>query len=268
MLRELSENNSDVHGALRQWFLTRHNEAWMKQEGIETMNTTELFRKLNEVEPKAAQAIADAFIANLEQPDPYAAERERNKRDAMRDFNIAFVTDLYHGIPIFNPTFEDFDTSRGINLQEAKDAVLEWLEGRGNPWLLLGADPGRGKSHLLVAAARVLLSRGETILYRSEAALLDEWKQGFDNHSQEAPYAFKETPWLILDDLGAFMRTDWEKSTLDALIDHRYSMRYRTLFATNVASKALPQRMSSRLGDVHISNVILIEAPDSRKLDG
>ena len=68
---------------------------------------------------------------------------------------------------------------------------------------------------------------------------------------------------LILDDIGAQKRTEWETAKLDSLIDYRYEHQSDTVFTTNLDIKDLSPRVASRLSE---GNVVKLETPDFRRV--
>ena len=86
------------------------------------------------------------------------------------------------------------------------------------PGLLLIGEPGTGKTHLAVAALRILISRGFEGLFFDYQNLLDKIRSGFDAASgssdKEAYHTALDSEVLLLDDLGAHRVTDWVLDTV------------------------------------------------------
>ena len=74
------------------------------------------------------------------------------------------------------------------------------------PGLLLIGDPGTGKTHLAVAALRILMSRGFEGVFTDYQNLLDRIRSGYDSSSgssdREAYRTALDAEILLLDDLG------------------------------------------------------------------
>jgi DNA replication protein DnaC len=104
--------------------------------------------------------------------------------------------------------------------------------------LLLVGDPGSGKTHLAVAALRILLSRGFEGLFFDYQNLLDRIRKGYDQASGSADreaYRFAlDAPVLLLDDLGAHRVTDWVEDTVTSIITHRCNNRKPLIATTNL----------------------------------
>ena len=71
-------------------------------------------------------------------------------------------------------------------------------------------------------------------------------------------------PVLILDDLGAQQTTPWAQEKLYQILNYRYEGRMPTVVTTNTEMSRLDPRLASRLGDLQISVMYEIVAPDYR----
>jgi hypothetical protein len=78
----------------------------------------------------------------------------------------------------------------------------------------------------------------------------------------------RETPVLILDDLGAQKWTGFAEEQLFLVLDYRSRERLPTMGITNEALESLPGRIASRLAGREFSRVVLNPAPDYRWGDG
>jgi len=74
----------------------------------------------------------------------------------------------------------------------------------------------------------------------------------------------KTSPLLILDDLGTESSTPWAQEKLYQTLNYRYNSRLPTVITVAGFLESIEGRLSSRLMDPKLSNVIPISAPDYR----
>ncbi len=118
-------------------------------------------------------------------------------------------------------------------------------------WLMLAGPSGCGKTHLAAAIANHCIANNRPVFYITVADLLDHLRSAFSPNS-EVPYdeffeQVRDTPLLILDDLGAQSSTPWAKEKLDQLLNHRFSNQLPTVIVSIVPIDELEERIRTRL---------------------
>lgn len=188
-------------------------------------------------------------------------------------------------------TFESFSV-RGNNASESERQTLEMAKQASmsfarhpEGWLVLTGPIGCGKTHLAVAIAKERIEDGQLVFFSFVPDLLDHLRSSFsptsDISHDELFEEVKETPLLILDDLGAQRSSPWAEEKLYQIIVHRHNGRLPTVITTTRflddpnepkvqedkrrnPQNFLAEAVSSRLGDATMVNVVPITAPDFR----
>jgi DNA replication protein DnaC len=75
----------------------------------------------------------------------------------------------------------------------------------------------------------------------------------------------RNTPVLILDDLGTQNTTPWAAEKLYQILNSRYVEKRPTVVTTNLDLEDLDPRLRSRLSDIDLVRRVLITAPDFRR---
>jgi DNA replication protein DnaC len=108
----------------------------------------------------------------------------------------------------------------------------------GKNGLLLVGPPGAGKTHLAIAALRMLISRGFEGIFFDYQNLLNRIRSSYSEmlgaSDREAYRVALETEVLLLDDLGAHRVTDWVEDTVTAIITYRCNHRKPLIATTNL----------------------------------
>ncbi len=117
-------------------------------------------------------------------------------------------------------------------------------------WLVFTGPSGCGKTYLAAAIASYQVTRNGHSFYITTPDLLDHLRSSFGNN--DIPYdeffeQVKNTPLLILDDLGAQSSTPWAKEKLEQLISHRYTNQLPTVLVVIGAIDEMDERIYTRL---------------------
>ena len=114
---------------------------------------------------------------------------------------------------------------------------------------------GTGKTHLVSAAAYVLMRREKKVLFTSMWRVLDAIKQGFSEDYDPMP-KYQNAEVLILDDLGKESPTDFALERLFALVDERSARLLPTIVTTQYKPSELIERLAKN-GDADTAIAIV-----------
>ena len=130
-------------------------------------------------------------------------------------------------------------------------------------WLVLAGYSGCGKTHLAAAIANHCIENSHPVFYITVPDLLDHLRSSFSPNS-EMPYdeffeQVRNTPLIILDDLGVQSSTPWAKEKLDQLLNHRFINQLPTVIVSIVPIKELDERIRTRLIAADLCQVYTID---------
>ncbi len=140
----------------------------------------------------------------------------------------------------------------------AYSAALDFADApRG--WLVFSGPHGSGKTHLAAAIGNRAIDRGHVVLFSHTPELVDHLRATFSPTSREV-YSdlfdqVRNTPLLILDDLGMASTTPWAEEKLQQIVNHRYNAELPTVFTTVGALSDLDPYVQSRLQASELSQL-------------
>jgi DNA replication protein DnaC len=131
----------------------------------------------------------------------------------------------------------------------ALEAVTEWLKNPTEGLLITGLT-GRGKTHLAAAIVRFVVVEKKTgIKFRRCAQFYSDVREMYRTEQSEnsllAP--LEQSPFLVLDDLGAGSLSDAERRFTLELIERRLLKQRPTIVTTNWGLQAISEKMDDRI---------------------
>ena len=152
-------------------------------------------------------------------------------------------------------SFRTYNDSLIEAIETARRFVESYPGGTDRGLLLLG-HAGVGKTHIAVAVLRaVIANTNVSALFYDTGKLLTAIKNSYDPVVRTTTTSIlrpvMETPFLVLDDLGAERPTDWVEETMNLIVNTRYSERRMTLFTSNysdIPDIEVPNSLVCRIG--------------------
>ena len=176
---------------------------------------------------------------------------------------------------MYNKTFANFEFRKNENLlpdhvKSLENAFRHAREFAEEPdgWLVLTGTYGCGKTHLAAAIANYRADQGHMFVFEVVPDLMDHLRATFGPRSTTTLdrrfEEIKNTPLLILDDLGTQNMTSWTREKLYQLFNYRYNAELPTVITTPELKDEMDERLRSRMLDRRLSIICAISSPSYR----
>ena len=171
--------------------------------------------------------------------------------------------------PLIRLTFDNFQPE-GLNNDPVRQPQYKYCyeEARAfadNPqrWLVITGWSGCGKTHLAAAIANHCIKEGRPVFWTIVPDFLDHLRATFSPNS-DVTYddlfeRVKNTPLLVLDDLGTHSSTSWAEEKLFQVLNHRFNAQLPTV-VTTMNLDDLDERLQTRLRSPGLSEELKLRA--------
>lgn len=144
----------------------------------------------------------------------------------------------------------------------AYNAVKEFTAGPFG-WLILNGPAGSGKTHLATAIVNERISKGLPALFVTTPDLMDHLRSAFSPNSDisydDLFERIRNSPLLILDDLGVQQGTAWAREKLDQLLNHRFNCELPTVITTSIPVDELDENIRVRFNETSLCRIFVLE---------
>ncbi len=168
------------------------------------------------------------------------------------------------------PTGRSSDPANQKRFLQAYNTALAYAE-KPEGWFVLVGPSGCGKTHLAAAIASHRIQQGFPALFVVVPDLLDHLRS---TYAPDSPYGYdellesvRETPFLILDDLGTQNTTPWAQEKLFQVLNHRFNLNLPTV-VTARSLEEQEERLRTRLQDPRSSRVFTLETTEDTIMHG
>jgi len=182
-----------------------------------------------------------------------AALEAKNRME--RKLGAALIPKRFAGRTLDGYTVENEDQKEALRICRKYAAVFPEIYKAGRCLLLLGK-PGTGKTHLAVGIANeIMRTSAFTAVYRTVGSLLQAIRGSYDKsgtqNEAQILAGMIEPSLLILDEIGVSKEkpSDFELTTLFAVINGRYEQQRPTVIISNLDAEHLPMAMGDRCVD-------------------
>ena len=254
-------------------FGTQNATPWAQEKLFQIINyryinklplvvTTNL--ELNDIEERILSRLKDSELVTviiINAPD-YRRKRDDDRHSELSSLHL-----------LKSKTFGNFDLRKNEDLSAKQENDIEKaFKGAENfakkpkGWIVLMGPSGIGKTHLAAAIANYQGVDDTLPVFVMLPDLLDHLRATFAPNStvtyDRRFEEIKNSPLLILDDLGTQSMTPWAKEKIYQLFNYRYNAKLPTVFTTTESLDDMDSRIRTRLRDSRLCKNFACSAPE------
>lgn len=129
--------------------------------------------------------------------------------------------------------------------------------------LIMQGNTGLGKTHLSMAIASVLISRGFSVIYATASELTKKFSDYYFNREKVEEFNIINTiidcDLLIIDDLGSEPESKFNLTAIFEIVNSRTNLKKPMILSTNLNSEELPKRYDERIFSRISANLKVLE---------
>ncbi len=135
--------------------------------------------------------------------------------------------------------------------QACRTFVADVLNDKHPRGLFFQGEVGRGKTFLAAAVINALIEQGGEGLFTVVPDLLDSLRYSYDPESETSEQALmtrvRQSPVLVLDDLGSHNYSEWTKNRMYALLNYRLNHNLPVIITSNLDLEQLKDILGLRV---------------------
>lgn len=256
-------------------FGAQHASSWVQEKLFQLLNhrynlklptvvTTNL--RLDEIEPRLRSRLSFVQFVNsvlITAPD-YRVDSDAATANGLSTLRLHEDKRF----DSFNLQRAELTAQERASIKKIYEVCLRFAQDPKG-WIVLNGTYGAGKTHLAAAIANYRLDNGlGDAVFIVAPDLLDHLRAAYSPNAQTTyDRRFDEirnTPMLVLDDLGMESATPWAREKLFQLLDYRYSASLPTVITTTSQLDDLEPWLYTRIKDLTRCQICIIQSPGYR----
>lgn len=207
----------------------------------------------------AGREIRSSCPACREEAQAQRKAQEREQRQREREWRIAELRNA-SGIPV---RYEAMTLSSYVARERGQRLAVAVCQRFAEAWpvqyeqgrsLVFVGGPGTGKTHLACAiGSAVIESHLATVRFATAAGMLREIRSTYRRESErseaDAMDEFTRCELLILDEIGAQLGSEYEKTVMFEVVNERYQQVLPTILVSNLNADDLEAYLGQRVMD-------------------
>lgn len=189
---------------------------------------------------KAASEATGLIVPMAGISDDKQMERLESHGIYKRFWNVTMASIHDRGIPA------ECQTQWGDVKHYVKDLDKHIKQGEG---MMLVGPVGTMKTTMAIAVLRAYIESHDAGYFIPMVSLLDNLNQARERYDNSVENRIRQTPLLVLDDLGAEYDHTWVQAKVDAIITERYNRMRATIITSNLDARDILDRYQRRIYD-------------------
>ena len=169
-------------------------------------------------------------------------------------------------------TFDNFRTDGSIGVSDGRNLsknleLAKFYSEDPRGWLIITGPTGTGKTHIALGIAHACVKGNKPVTFKSMQNVIEEIRSTISTNNEDSYNILIDSPFLIIDDFGTQINSNWVEEKIDYLFTYRYNRKLPTVIVLNKSIFDFSDRFQMKFSDPNLVENIEFKSKNTENLN-